>query len=110
MPLIACPECSAAISDMAKACPSCGARVAKDQRIAKRVAVCVFAGVMIFFLIGVMHKPSPEEIALDSDRAAIKLCWSDQGRKSLDPPTARFVASACEHLEAAFRAKYNRAP
>lgn len=65
---------------------------------------------MLFLLIGVMHKPSPEEIALDSDRSAIKLCWSEQGRKSLDPSTSRFVASACEHMETAFRTKYNRAP
>jgi hypothetical protein len=38
------------------------------------------------------------------------LCWEQQSRKSLDPGSARFVASTCENMERDFRGKYNLNP
>ncbi len=43
-------------------------------------------------------------------RRTIETCWDDQGKKSLDPATARFVAGTCERLEADFMAKYGVRP
>lgn len=44
------------------------------------------------------------------DRQVIELCWQDQGRKSLDPGAARFVAGACEMLEQRFREVHGTEP
>jgi hypothetical protein len=38
------------------------------------------------------------------------LCWQEQKRKSLSPDLGRFVAGACEKMEADFRAKHHREP
>lgn len=44
------------------------------------------------------------------DRQVIDLCWQEQGRKSLDPGAARFLAGACEMLEQRFRETHGSAP
>jgi len=48
--------------------------------------------------------------ASDQDRMAIKLCWKDQERKSLTPAEQRFIAGACESMEAKYREKHGRIP
>lgn len=45
-----------------------------------------------------------------SDKDAIEYCWEEQKRKSLDPGSARFVASTCEFMELQYKQKYGRAP
>lgn len=45
-----------------------------------------------------------------SARRAISLCWEDQKKASLPPAQARFIAGACERMEADFRQKYNASP
>jgi thiamine biosynthesis protein ThiC len=55
-------------------------------------------------------EPSPEDRARQVSQGAIRLCWEQQARKSLDPDTARFVAGTCERMEGDFRGKYNRNP
>lgn len=67
------------------------------------IAVGCFAALMI---IGLMSPETPKS----KDRAAIDLCWKDQGRKSLDPGAARFVAGACEMLEQRFRETHGTEP
>jgi hypothetical protein len=44
------------------------------------------------------------------DQRAIELCWNEQKRPSLEPGEARFVAAACEKMEADYRAKHGRNP
>jgi hypothetical protein len=43
-------------------------------------------------------------------RQAIEACWEDQKRKSLDPAQQRFIAGACESMEAKFVAKFGYKP
>lgn len=55
-------------------------------------------------------EPSPEQKAKDQARGAIKICWQDYNKKSLDPGTKRFVARVCEKMEKDFRDKYHLEP
>ena len=110
MAMTTCPECNKEISDQAKACPSCGASKPFSWfwiKVVLGVPAGLFALVMI---IGSCTPKSSVSDAKASDRAAIKLCWEDQSRKSLDPGSARFVASTCENMERNFRGKYNAQP
>ena len=43
-------------------------------------------------------------------RRAIKQCWKDYERKSLEPSTKRFVASVCEKIEHDFTQQYGVEP
>ena len=61
-------------------------------------------------LIGALMPNNPERDARWRAQDAIKLCWSEQGRKSLDGATARFVAGACEKMERDYEAKWGRKP
>ncbi len=61
-------------------------------------------------LIGALLPNNPDRDARWRAQDAIKLCWSEQGRKSLDAPTARFVAGACEKMERDYEAKWGRKP
>ena len=44
------------------------------------------------------------------EREKIAYCWKDQERKSHEPATARFIAGACEKMEADFKQKYGVSP
>lgn len=61
-------------------------------------------------LIGALLPDNPDRDARWRAQDAIKLCWSEQGRKSLDAGTARFVAGACEKMERDYEAKWGRKP
>lgn len=61
-------------------------------------------------LIGALMPDNPERDARWRAQDAIKLCLSEQGRKSLDASTARFVAGACEKMERDYEAKWGRKP
>lgn len=64
----------------------------------------------LFVLYALLQTPSPRDDAKGRERAAIRLCWEDQQRKSLDPATARFVAGTCEKMERDFKARYGVSP
>lgn len=64
----------------------------------------------LFMLYALLRTPGQDENAKMSARAAIRLCWQDQERKSIDPATARFVAGACEKMERDFRARFGVDP
>lgn len=71
----------------------------------------VIAGLVVAFVLwALIRTPSPDEQAQSSQRRAIELCWSDQQRKSLPPDQARFIAGACESMEAQYRTRWGRAP
>lgn len=61
-------------------------------------------------LTGALMPDNPERDARWRAQDAIKLCWSEQGRKSLDASTARFVAGTCEKMERDYEAKWGRKP
>ena len=67
----------------------------------------LFAIVMVF---GTAVNNSPEGQARSRDRQAIALCWQEQGRKSIEPGVARFVAGACERMESDFSSKWGVKP
>lgn len=61
-------------------------------------------------LIGALMPNNPDRDARWRAQDAVKLCWSEQGRKSLDASTARFVAGACEKMERDYEARWGRKP
>ena len=109
MSLITCDECNAEISDQAKACPNCGAKK-KGSWLWLKLLFGVPVGAFVLMLIIGSCSPSPATDNKSRDRGAIKLCWQEQSRKSLDPGSARFAASACEMMEREFRGRYNAQP
>jgi hypothetical protein len=109
MPLINCPECNKEISDKAKSCPHCGAKK-KGSWLWLKLLIGIPVGLfLLMMLIGSLLSGSPTD-GKARDRAAIKLCWEEQSRKSLDPAAARFAAGACEMMERNFRGTYNAQP
>jgi len=64
---------------------------------------------ILFFLYMVGGSAPPPD---DKSRArsAIRLCWQEYERKSIDPPTKRFIASSCEMMERDFVAKFKHKP
>jgi hypothetical protein len=69
--------------------------------------VAALLGVLLYFAGNAPPLGSSDK---ERERAAISLCWEDQGRKSLEPDAARFVARACEMMEADFLKKHGRRP
>ena len=61
------------------------------------VPVGLFFAVVAF---GTFINSTPAGKVRAEKRAAIDLCWQEQSRKSLDPASGRFVAGACEKMEA----------
>lgn len=125
MALISCSECRREISDKAAACPNCGAPVGsaapitnrwaeppvqKKSSIWKWVLGVPIGGFVLMMIIGSCSGNTPEGESRAASRSAIKACWNEQGRKSLDPAMGRLVASACEKMERDFRDKWGVSP
>jgi len=71
------------------------------------IALAVVVGILfVLYLYG----STPEAKQQSTERMAIELCWKEQGRKSNDPGTARFVAGACERMEQDFKNKWRSNP
>lgn len=122
MALVACPECGHTVSTTAQACPSCGAVPTPPAVLPMSPPLLTGAGwatlillggagaVVVLILVAGMRDPSPKAREKGQERDAIALCWKDYERKSLDPATKRFVASACELLDRRFREKHGLEP
>ena len=114
MAIITCPECNKEISDQAKACPFCGAKKPASWLWLKLLVGIPVGLFVLMMIVGTWASSSSSSSGASgsksNDRAAIKLCWEQQSRKSLDPGSARFVASTCENMERDFRGKYNLNP
>lgn len=115
MALINCSECNREVSSLAMHCPHCGAPISEPPPAEPKrrggiwkwlLGVPVGAFVLVMIIGSCAGDPGPKQQA----RSAIDLCWQDQKRKSLDPGTARFVASTCERMEAEFRNKFGVSP
>lgn len=106
MALQVCKECGNEVSSTAKACPKCGAKVPHTKWW-----LWVPLGLLgAFFVLAAFLGNSPEAQAKGRDRRAIAYCWDQQQRKSFDPGTQRFVASACEKMEDDFEKQYGSRP
>lgn len=66
--------------------------------------------VAAFVMWALLRTPSPGQNEKARKRDAIALCWDDQRKKSNTPEVARFIAGACEKMEADFLAKYGVKP
>ena len=109
MAMIKCNECGKEISDTAKACPHCGAKVPRPS-IWPWVVGVPFALFLAFLLFGAAVGSTPEAKQKAHARDAIQYCWDRQATKSLDPSTQRFVAATCESMEKKFRDDYGVDP
>ncbi len=69
----------------------------------------VVALAFVFFLIMYLGS-TPQAKEKGIKRMAIKQCWKDYERKSLDPSTKRFLASVCEKIERDFKQDYGVDP
>lgn len=114
MALIPCGECGASVSTLAAACPKCGAPVVVPASIASTskgplwpwVLIAVIGGGVLLWSIG----STPGARERGTVRLAIENCWKEQKRPSMDPATARFLASTCERMENDFTSKYGVKP
>lgn len=110
MALTTCTECKTDISDKASTCPKCGAPMPKQHLLLKGLMIAATAGFILFLVVSTLAGNKPEAMAMETARGKIKYCWEDQARKVHTPDTARFIAGACEMLEAEFREKYRTNP
>jgi len=106
MAMTVCGECAREGSDKAAACPHCGAK--KPKAKTWLYLLLGVPAVLIAFVSVVGSKPEVQ--ARSQDQRAIDMCWEDQGKKSHDPGTARFIAGACEKMEENYTAKHGRRP
>lgn len=72
--------------------------------------ILIIIGSIFLLLVLLVMCRSGDASEKGDARRAIELCWKEQGRKSFDPATARFVAGACEMMEKEFKAKYRVDP
>jgi predicted amidophosphoribosyltransferase len=106
MAMTTCRECAKEISDTAKSCPHCGAKVPRTKWW-----LWIPLGLVVAFLAyGAILSNTPKGKEKAKARDAIALCWQEHERKSLDANTQRFVASTCEMMEQQFRDKYGVNP
>lgn len=102
-----CSECGHAMSTKAPACPGCGAKHAKTKWWLLWVPI---GAVAAFLAFGALVGNSSDASERGDARRAIDLCWSNQSRKSNDPSMQRFIAGACEQMEADFVRRYGVRP
>ncbi|RZZ81955.1 zinc ribbon domain-containing protein [Pseudoxanthomonas winnipegensis] len=122
MALMPCRECGKEISSLAHACPHCGAPIERipsaaaaraplpEGGVSYLKAALVLSGLALLFSVILIVYASSQHRPEADDRATIDVCWEEYGKKSLDPASKRFIASACEKMESDFKQKYGRDP
>lgn len=110
--MTACKECGKDISDRAKSCPSCGAPVTSNPKQKMSPFMRFLGGVVVVVMVsaGIFGAIAPQNDEKAHARGAIDVCWKEQSKKSLDPGSARFIAGACEKMEADFKDRYGFKP
>lgn len=105
--MIRCAECGASISDTAKACPQCGAKVPR-----KAVWPWVVAGIIGGFVALVLIGNASYDPEKDRMQTRYELCMKD-----LNDPLAgdrnskmTIVRPTCDRFRDEFRAKYGYNP
>jgi len=109
MALQPCAECGTQISNMAAACPQCGAPPARLRKT--KWWLWIPLGLIITFVIfALIVGSSPEAKQRADERIAIELCWRNQKDPALESSTQRFIAGACQKMESDFRDKHGLNP
>ncbi|WP_152929669.1 MULTISPECIES: hypothetical protein [Serratia] len=76
--------------------------------------ILIFAAILVVIIVAIAvgdgSSMSPEAKEKSQARDAIKLCWEEHDRKSLDEGAKRFIAGTCEKMEAKFKNKYGVKP
>lgn len=109
MAIVSCNECKNDISNTAKSCPHCGAKVPRAPTWLWVIGALV-AMFVVFLAFGAIRANTPEGKAKSKARAVISTCWKQQSDKSLTPDSQRFIASVCQKMENDFRDKYRVNP
>lgn len=65
----------------------------------KKVIIYIGLALLAFVIWATLRTPSPEEVAKSNARAAVELCWQEQGRRSNSAQQAQFIAGACEMMQ-----------
>ena len=107
MALTECRECGGTVSNQARVCPQCGARVRRSRWW---LWVVVPIELMAALLIGLAVSQSPDGQQRNRDHLVIDTCWAEYERKSLTPAEQRFIAGACEQLEEQYRKRHGVKP
>ncbi|HAU4420433.1 hypothetical protein [Citrobacter freundii] len=76
----------------------------------KKFLLIMVVLVIAFLGWGAYLNETPEGKEKGRARDAIKLCWSEQSKKSNSAEQGRFIAGACELMEKEFRAKFGVNP
>lgn len=70
----------------------------------------ICALLVLFFSFGFYKSSTPEGKEKASERASIDYCWGSHEKKSNSYGQQRFIASACEKMEADFLTKWGVKP
>ena len=126
--LIVCTECGKEVSDLAAACPNCGAPVSSapaptpaqhglNRRVGPGTAVLVFGMLALAFLWAVTAidaEPSEVRTQRAQDREAVRRCESRYQTANAERRVGRgeldFLDQVCSQLRTDFRAKWGRDP
>lgn len=122
MALVPCSDCDNQVSERASACPKCGAPMTAPpvsiepppesrSGIPKALKLALIGGaVFVAWVVVANLSVTPEDEQRWREEDAIKACWARQQLRSNTDEAARFIAAACEQLEAEFRTKHDRSP
>lgn len=109
MALTRCPACGRDVSTQATSCPGCGQPQWKEKKT-KWWLWIPMGLIAAFFTFAAISSNSPDAQEKTRQRAAIGMCWDEQGRKSNDTGTSQFIAGACERMEQKYRDRWGMNP
>lgn len=107
MALVPCKECNHEVSDAAKACPGCGARV-KPASKAWMWIVGIPAVLFVFFAIKGHNDPHIQQMQVD--RKAIDRCMDELDNPLTPMANREFIRGTCAMMTEQFTQKYGRKP
>jgi hypothetical protein len=84
--------------------------VLKKRNAVKNTLMVVGFLFALFIIYVFVNSSSPEAQQRMNDSYSIEQCWNNYNMKSNTEPQKRFIAGACEKMEADFKAKHGRAP
>lgn len=111
MALLACHECQGQVSDEAKVCPHCGAKVKKPAgEGGNGVAIGVTLLVLLVLFVVINRPAGAVADEKSRERQVIEVCWEEQRRPSVPPDQKYVMAGVCEDLEVKFIQKHGHRP
>lgn len=108
--MITCRECGQPVNSDAAACPKCGVSPQKQSMKWLWVPVGLVTAFVFYLANGMIDATSWGPDEKSEKRAAIRICWEEQRRKSLTPGEVLSIASACERMEREFLQRFGVRP